>query len=148
MHLKCAKRYSGLRELEERASKLRPASSEEEEEEKKSDSDAGSEGGDQSGEVSLDESQPELSQVDEPLPDEPEPSEKSNGSKADDSQAEDSSSSSSDEESSGFFGTKKEYFTATTVLSDRHKWLCKFFDYLALPEAGCKKLEGQLQHAS
>lgn len=32
--------------------------------------------------------------------------------------------------------------------SDMHKWLCAFFDYLALPDAGHKKLEGRIQHAS
>lgn len=44
--------------------------------------------------------------------------------------------------------TKSVYFSATSFESDWHKWLCAFFGYLALPDAGYKKEAQHLQHAS
>ena len=57
-----------------------------------------------------------------------------------------SSSSGSDYQPAGV--TNSIYFSATSFESDRHQWLCGFFGYLALPDAGYKKEAQRLQHAS
>jgi len=44
--------------------------------------------------------------------------------------------------------TKTVYFSAKSFSSDRHQWLCGFFNYLSLPNAGYKKEPQHLQHAS
>lgn len=41
---------------------------------------------------------------------------------------------------------KQEYYSATTYESNRHQWLCGYFRYLQLPDAGYKKLANRLQH--
>jgi len=43
---------------------------------------------------------------------------------------------------------KPEYYSATTFLNARHQWLCGFFSFLQLPSAGYKKLQNWLQHVS
>ena len=57
-----------------------------------------------------------------------------------------SSSGSGDYEPPGM--TKTVYFSAKSFSSDRHQWLCGFFNYLSLPNAGYKKEPQHLQHAS
>ena len=44
--------------------------------------------------------------------------------------------------------TNTAYLTSTTFSSDRHKWLCAFLKYLALPDAGYRKEAQRLQHTS
>jgi len=41
---------------------------------------------------------------------------------------------------------KVDYFSATQFTSSHHQWLCGFFKYLHSPLAGYKKLENRLQH--
>ncbi|RMX45672.1 hypothetical protein pdam_00023843 [Pocillopora damicornis] len=41
---------------------------------------------------------------------------------------------------------KEEYYSATKFTSYRHQWLSGFFKYLKSPSAGYKKLENRLQH--
>ena len=43
---------------------------------------------------------------------------------------------------------KEEYYSATKFLNARHQWLCGFFSFLHLPSAGYKKLQNRLQHVS
>ena len=56
------------------------------------------------------------------------------------------SSNSGDYEPPGI--TNTTYYSATKFTSDRHKWLCGFYNYLALPNAGYRKEAQHLQHAS
>ncbi|XP_029199555.2 uncharacterized protein LOC114964391 [Acropora millepora] len=44
--------------------------------------------------------------------------------------------------------TNLKYFTSTTFTSAHHQWLCGFFQYLRLPDAGYWKETQCLQHAS
>ena len=44
--------------------------------------------------------------------------------------------------------TNAQYYTATKFNTDRHKWLCGFFQYMGLPDAGYRKEAQRLQHAS
>ena len=44
--------------------------------------------------------------------------------------------------------TNLKYLTSKTFTSARHKWLCGFFQYLGLPDAGYLKESQRLQHAS
>ena len=44
--------------------------------------------------------------------------------------------------------TNLKYFNSTTFSSARHQWLCGFFQYLGLPDAGYRKETQRLQHAS
>ena len=44
--------------------------------------------------------------------------------------------------------TNVMFFKATTFTSDRLKWLCAFYNYLTLPDAGYKKQAQRLQQAS
>ena len=44
--------------------------------------------------------------------------------------------------------TNLKYLTSKTLTSARHKWLCGFFQYLGLPDAGYQKESQRLQHAS
>ena len=81
----------------------------------------------------------------------PEPESPANDGK--DSKSTSSSSPSSVSESSeekskvsGSLSTKK-YFLATTYFNNRHRWFCEFVQYLALPDAGYKKMAATLQHA-
>ena len=39
-----------------------------------------------------------------------------------------------------------EYYTATKYDDNRHQWLCGFYRYLGLPDAGYKKDALKLQH--
>ena len=41
---------------------------------------------------------------------------------------------------------KEEYYSQTSFESDRHQWLCVFFRFLHLPDAGYKKTANRLQH--
>ena len=54
------------------------------------------------------------------------------------------SSSSSDESSSPSI---KAYLNARRYRDSRHKWLCGFYNYLSLPDAGFKKESTRMQHA-
>ena len=64
-----------------------------------------------------------------------------------DSKSDDESSSSGSEYQPARV-TQNVYFSATSFQSDRHKWLCGFYTYLGLPDAGYKKEAQRLQHAS
>ena len=44
--------------------------------------------------------------------------------------------------------TNLRYFTSQTFTSARHQWLCGFFQYLGLPDAGYWKKTQRLQHPS
>ena len=57
-----------------------------------------------------------------------------------------SSSSSEDYQSTGI--TNAMYFEDPKPSSDRQRWLCGFYNHLALPDAGHKKKAQRLQHAS
>ena len=70
------------------------------------------------------------------------PTDLESDSKSDD----ESSSSGSEYQPAGV--TKNVYFSATSFESDLHQWLCGFFAYLGLPNAGYKKEAQRLQHAS
>ena len=41
---------------------------------------------------------------------------------------------------------RQEYYSATKFLNARHQWLCGFFSFLHLPSAGYKKVHNRLQH--
>ncbi len=42
--------------------------------------------------------------------------------------------------------SSKAFFEARKFNNDRHRWLCGFYQYLALPDAGFKKQHTRLQH--
>ena len=65
-----------------------------------------------------------------------------------DSQSEPEPSSSSSDDYEPPEKTNTAYLTSTIFSSDRHKWLCAFFKFLALPDAGYRKEAQRLQHAS
>ena len=71
----------------------------------------------------------------------------SSSSEEDEDYSDESSDSSSEGEDGQTVKPKKaEYYSATTFESNRHQWLCGFFKYLHLPDAGYKKLANRLQH--
>ena len=57
-----------------------------------------------------------------------------------------SSSSSQDYQPTGITNTM--YFEDSKPSSDQQRWLCGFYNYLTLPDAGHKKKAQRLQHAS
>ena len=61
--------------------------------------------------------------------------------------SDDTSSESGSEESEEFAENQEDYFNATSYKNYRHHWLCGFFKYLSLPDAGNKKKVNRLQHA-
>ena len=105
-----------------------PSSSEEEEEEEKEE-----------------EEEPEHHGVPDPEEVAEDPSEDHETS--DDASPESESPESESDESEETAETQEAYFNATSYRNYRHHWLCGFFSYLTLPDAGNKKTDGRLQHA-
>ena len=73
-------------------------------------------------------------------------SEESSYEQGDESSEELSDGASESEESQPAKLKKQEYYSATKYESNRHQWLCGYFRYLQLPDAGYKKLSNRLQH--
>ena len=144
VHLKAAKPYLGVQEME---AMMKKADTESESE---------SESGELESVQSNDSTQMQgsngqaedsnLEKAQTPEPDSP--ANDGKDSKSTSSSSPSSVSESSEEESkvSGSLGTKK-YFLATAYFNNHHRWFCEFLRYLALPDAGYKKMATTLQHA-
>ena len=72
-----------------------------------------------------------------------------NDSSSSDAQNDSSSSDAQNDSSSSedpVAPCSKAFFEARKFNNDRHRWLCGFYQYLALPDAGYKKQHTRLQH--
>ena len=157
VHLKAAKPYLGIQEME---TMIRKADTESESEADTPCKSGKTESGEWESAQSNDSAQMQESNgkagdsnLEEAQTPEPEsPADEAKGSKSSSSSSSpfpSPGSESSEEESkvSGSLSTK-EYFLATTYFNNRHRWLCEFVRYLALPDAGYKKMAARLQHAA
>ena len=141
VHLKSARRYTGLAELE----LLLPA--EHTPEQSDEDMSAASDDDDQ-------EMPPAYAESDNDDKDIEQQAEMTEKEKKDDvseesSESAEESEEEEEEESSEEFEKpqrKEEYFSQTSFESYRHQWLCGFFRFLHLPDAGYKKTSNRLQH--